>query len=342
MRQFNSESALELAHAACRGAGAGEAAARSLAEATVSAELHGKAAVGFAHLVDYLAAFAAGRIVGGAEPELSSPAAAIIRSDACGGIAQLGFDRAFDDLRQRSAAYGVAIFAQDNSYTSGELGYYVRRLAEAGLVALAATNGPALMTVPGGKTPVYCTNPLAFAAPVENESPLVIDQASSATAFVNIRERAESGEKLPRGWAVDENGVETTEAHAAIKGALLTFGGSRGANIALMVEVLAAGLTGANWSLDAPSFIDGADTPGAGLFVVAVAPKLLAPDFTDRLGSQLARLAGMGVHIPGRRADAGGRSREIELPVQLVEAVEAYRRTPLPASCGERPGEGPG
>ena len=61
---------------------------------------------------------------------------------------------------QRSAAYGVAIFAQDNSYTSGELGYYVRRLAEAGLVAFAATNGPALMTVPGGKTPIYCTNPL--------------------------------------------------------------------------------------------------------------------------------------------------------------------------------------
>ena len=53
----------------------------ALAEATVSAELHGKPSVGFRHLVDYLAAFAAGRIVGGAEPELSSPAAAIIRSD---------------------------------------------------------------------------------------------------------------------------------------------------------------------------------------------------------------------------------------------------------------------
>ena len=327
-RQFSSVSAFDLAYAACRGAGAGETTARSLAEATVSAELHGKPAVGFRHLVDYLAAFATGRIVGGAEPELSSPAAAIIRSDAHGGIAQLGFDRAFEDLRQRSAAYGVAIFAQDNSYTSGELGYYVRRLAENGLVALAATNGPALMTTPGGIAPVYCTNPLAFAAPVENGPPLVIDQASSATAFVTIRQRAESGEQLPPGWAVDENGVETTDAHAAMRGALLTFGGSRGANVALMVEILAAGLTGANWSLDAPSFIDGADAPGAGLFVVAIAPKLLAPDFARRLGSQLARLAGMGVHIPGRR----DRSQEIELPSALVEAVEAYR-TKAPSSA---------
>jgi (2R)-3-sulfolactate dehydrogenase (NADP+) len=227
MRRFDQERAFELAFSACRGAGASEAAARSLAEATVAAELRGKPSVGFQHLLDYLAAFAAGRIVGGAEPELSSPAAAIIRSDARGGIAQLGFDRAFEALRQRCAAYGVAIFAQDNSFTSGELGYYVRRLAEAGLVALAATNGPALMTVPGGRTPVYCTNPLAFAAPVENGPPLVIDQASSATAFVAIRQRAERGEQLASGWTVDESGVETTDARAAMRGALLTFGGSR-------------------------------------------------------------------------------------------------------------------
>ena len=325
MPRFDQKIASELAYAACRGAGASEAVARSLAEATISAELRGKSAVGFRHLVDYLAALAEGRIAGAAEPELSSPVAAIIRSDARGGIAQLGFDRAFDDLRQRCTAWGVAIFAQQNSYTTGELGYYARRLAEAGFVALAATNGPALMTVPGGVAPVYCTNPLAFAAPVENGPPLAIDQASSATAFVNVRERAERGEKLPPGWAVDENGLETTDAHAAVKGALLTFGGSRGANIALMVEVLAAGLTGANWSLDAPSFASGADPPGAGLFVVAIAPKLLAPDFAGRLERQLARLAGMGVHIPGRGANAGGRDLEIELSSPLVEAIEAYR-----------------
>ena len=72
------------------------------------------------------------------------------------------FDPRVDDLRQRCTAWGVAIFAQQNSYTTGELGYYARRLAEAGFVALAATNGPALMTVPGGVAPVYCTNPLAL------------------------------------------------------------------------------------------------------------------------------------------------------------------------------------
>ena len=117
------------------------------------------------------------------------------------------------------------------------------------------------------------------------------------------------------------DGVETTDALAAMKGALLTFGGFRGANIALMVEVLAAGLTGANWSLDAPSFASGADSPGAGLLVIAIAPRLMAPDFASRLAHQFERLAGMGIHIPGRGA---GRSGRIELPSSLVEAIEAH------------------
>jgi (2R)-3-sulfolactate dehydrogenase (NADP+) len=320
------EDAFELAFDACRGAGAGEAASRSLAAATVSAERQGKASVGFAHLVDYLDAFAAGRIAGDAAPVLSSPAGAIIACDARGGIAQLGFDLAFADLHARCAAQGVAIFAQHNSYTAGELGYYVRRLAEAGLVALAATNGPALMTPPGGLAPVYCTNPIAFAAPVAKGPPLVIDQAGSATAFVNVRDRAGRGEPLPSGWAIDAEGRETTDASAAMRGALLTFGGARGANIALMVEVLAAGLTGANWSLDAPSFVEGSKTPGAGLFIAAIAPDVLAPDFAARLESQLARLAGLGVHIPGRRADRVDRI-EVSAPVLARIRAHADRRT---------------
>jgi (2R)-3-sulfolactate dehydrogenase (NADP+) len=103
-----------------------------------------------------------------------------------------------------------------------------------------------------------------------------------------------------------------------MRGALLAFGGARGANIALMVEVLAAGLTGANWALDAPSFTEGDRSPGAGLMVVAIAPALLAPDFPKRLKLQLDRLASLGVHIPGRR----GAVTAIELPDALVADLD--------------------
>jgi (2R)-3-sulfolactate dehydrogenase (NADP+) len=317
-RRFSLEEATHLAARAVRAAGASSDAAQSLAQATVSANAHGKGSSGFSHLMDYLTALRAGRIVGDAEPLVTSPAPAAIHCDARGGIAQLGFDRAFDDLRRRAEAFGIALFAQNGSYTTGELGYYPRRLVEAGLLAFAATSGPALMTVAGAKTPVYCTNPLAFAAPLDDGPPLLIDQASSATAFVELRRYAERSETLPPGWAVDAAGRPTTDPNAALRGALLAFGGARGANIALMVEVLAAGLAGANWALDAPSFTSGDRSPGAGLLVIAITPALLAPDFPQRLRFQLDRLAKLGVHIPGRRAAAA----EIELPDALAAEIE--------------------
>jgi (2R)-3-sulfolactate dehydrogenase (NADP+) len=317
-RRLSLAEATDLAECAIRAAGASDEAARSLARATVSANAHGKGSSGFSHLMDYLAALRARRIVGDAEPLVTSPAPAAIHCDAKGGIAQLGFDRVFHDLHRRAETNGIALFAQRGSYTTGELGYYPRRLAEVGLVAFAATSGPALMTVAGAKTPVYCTNPLAFAAPLDEGPPLIIDQASSATAFVQLRHYAERGEPLPAGWAVDTDGEPTTDPKAALRGALLAFGGARGANIALMVEVLAAGLAGANWALDAPSFTSGDRSPGAGLTVIAIAPVLLATDFPQRLRLQLDRLAKLGVHIPGRRAAVA----EIELPDPLIAEIE--------------------
>ncbi len=323
MRRLSCAEALDLARRACRGAGASDAAAASLAAATVSAEAHGKAAVGFAHLLDYLTSLVEGRIDGAAEPVLSFPAAALVQVDARGGVAQLGFDLAFDQLSARANHYGVSVFAQRNSYTAGELGYYARRLAEADLVSLAVSNGPPLMAAPGVSKAVYCTNPIAFAAPGEGGAALVIDQASSATAYVKIREAAERGEVLPEGWAIDADGAPTNDPIRALTGALLPFGGARGANIALMIEVMAAGLTGANWSLDAPDFSRGDRSPGAGLLVIAIAPRLLDTSFAARLDAHLQKLEHLGVHVPGR-SKAQAIANEIVLPAELVERVAAF------------------
>ncbi|MFD0711611.1 Ldh family oxidoreductase [Paenibacillus sp. GCM10027626] len=318
--RYDLKSARELAIRVCVAAGASKAAAISLAEATVAAECSGRSSVGFAHLPDYLEGFVYGRITTKEEPEICFPAPALIQVDARGGIAQLGFDRAIEELQKRASTFGVTVLSLNNSYTAGELGYYVRRLAHKGLVALAATNGPALMAAGRSSEAVYGTNPLAFATPVDNRAPLVIDQASSATAFVNLRQAAERGEMIPEGWAIDEKGQGTIDARKAIKGALLAFGGMRGANIALMVEILAAGMTGANWSLDAPSFEQGNRSPGVGLFLVALNPELLAPDFSARMASQLERLSSKGIHIPGGSCFKD----EIELSSSLVATLEAY------------------
>lgn len=286
---------------ACGACGASEAMAHSLVEATIASELAGRAEVGFAHLPDYLDSLRAGRIDGKAEPVVTHPSPAAIHADARLGIAQLAFDRAREDLTQRARSQGIAILSVANSYTAGEIGHYVRMLAADGLVSMAFANAHAMVATAPGVPPVYGTNPLAFGAPMPPPSPpLVFDQSTSATAFVNVARAAAEGRPIPEGWAVDAKGRPTTDASAAVEGALLPFGGFKGANMALMVEVLSAGLAGAAWSLDAGHFRQGARSPAIGLTVIAIAPA--DPDFADRLAHSADRLASLGVHVPGQRA----------------------------------------
>ena len=293
----NSE-ALDLAKRAILSVGADGASASSLASATVSAELHGRSNVGFAHLLDYLASFREGRINRSPRPVLQGDFPAIISCDADDGVAQLGFDIAFARLVETACELGVSIFKQRNSYSTGELGYYVRRLAESGLVALAVTNANAVMAASAGGPRMYGTNPMAFAFPMgEGLRPILIDQASSATALVNIIAAASEGRAIPHGLAVDEGGNDTDDPSRALAGALLPFGGRRGANIALMVELLSAGMSGGSWSIDAPTFDHGSRSPRAGLTVIAMVPG--SQDVVPRVRLHADRIRGLGVYVPG-------------------------------------------
>jgi (2R)-3-sulfolactate dehydrogenase (NADP+) len=326
---------------ACMAAGASQAAAQSIADATLSAAQFGREGQGFPHLVDYLASLREGRIKGNAQPIMQKPLPALICLDARGGIAQLGFDLAFDDFVACARNLGIAAFFQKNSYTTGELGYYVRRLASEGLVALAATSGPALMAAsPGGKR-VYCTNPLAFGAAVDGpQQILVIDQASSATSFVSIVHAAAEGRAIPPGWATDENGEPTTDPSSAMKGALLPFGGYKGANIALMVEILAAGMSGAPWALDAHDFRSGNQCPGAGLTIIAIAADAMDKEFRSRLEAQLGRLEHLGVRVPGRRGATKQSSHDsVAIGKSIVEQMKACSATAFSSEVDTGPRE---
>ncbi|MCY6383505.1 Ldh family oxidoreductase [Hoeflea prorocentri] len=302
-------------------------AAAALSRQTVFSEELGQHSVGVAHVFDYIDGLEAGRIDGAAEPEISDPAPTMIRIDGKGGLPQTGFDMVIDRLVSRAKELGMCAVLQNNATTCGSLGTYALRLSNAGLVCLAATNGPPLLAGSGSTKPVFCTNPMAFSTPQADGPPLLIDQSSSATAYVNIREAAERGEAIPAGWALDRDGKPTTDPKAALMGTLLSYGGSRGANMALMVEVLAAGLTGANWSLDAPSVFEGDQCPASGLFVLAIDPAVIDPDFPKRMSVQIQRLGkDYGVHIPGL-AKAENRAHTlcggIEVDDRAIERLRA-------------------
>jgi (2R)-3-sulfolactate dehydrogenase (NADP+) len=152
--------AVALCERAAVAAGASEETASALAKSVVAAEARGVKSVGLAHFLDYLAALEAGRIDGRAEPVITRPALAVYVSDAGGGAAHTAFERVADDLGKAARLFGVAIFVQKNAFTCGELGYFTGRMASDGLVAFAATNGPAVLAGAGSTKPVYCTNPM--------------------------------------------------------------------------------------------------------------------------------------------------------------------------------------
>lgn len=321
--------ALQLGEEALLACGASTEVARLMAGALVEAQAQGLAGVGLAHLEVYCDGLRAGRIDGQAEPSIARPCAGVFHVDARGGVGHLAFERVFSELVATARATGSVVFSQRNSFTNAALDWFVRRLASQGLVAMAATNaGPAVMAASGAKQPVFCTNPLAFAVPRGDAPPLVIDQSSSATAYVNLCLAAERGEAIPEGWALDADGNPTTDAAAALAGVLLPFGGARGANVALMVELLAAGLSGANWSLDAPSFLEGNDSPRIGLFVLALdANRISGEGAGARMSAYLERLEhSYGVYMPGAsRANATSQAQAEGLLVDaaLIERLRA-------------------
>lgn len=287
---------------ALENAGAAAGHAEAVARATVTAEAEGNRAVGLLHLLDYLDGLEAGRIVGDAEPQLEAVTPIVTRIDARGGMQHLGFDRAFDGWVSAAREYGLAAVVGHNGFTVGSLAYYPRRLAEAGLAGMAFANAaPAIMPASGGSRARFCTNPMAFAVPAGADAPpVVIDQSSSASALVAIRGAAERGERIPEGWALGPDGEATTDPLAALAGVLLPFGGARGANVALLVELMAAGLTGADWSWESAPFNAGDRPPGVGCFVLAIDPeKTAGPGYRDEIGRLVEVLQDDGAFVPG-------------------------------------------
>jgi (2R)-3-sulfolactate dehydrogenase (NADP+) len=289
MAELRRSELTELCESALLASGASAAQAAVLAEATVEAEALGHRPVGVSHLVDYLDGFRSGRIAA-ATPVVEQRTPVIWTVDCQEGLAQHGFDLSAPSLVAGAAENGMAVVALRRCFTAGELDYYVRRLNRRGLMALACANSPALVTVAGAQGRLLGSNPLAFGVPLPGGRRLAFDQASSAASWVKLRDAATLDEPIPETWAVDGNGLPTTSATAGLTGALLPFGGYKGGNIALLVEVLAT-LGGGRFSVDAPPFDHGAASPSVGVVAVAISLDMVHPDYPLRLDAQLERWA---------------------------------------------------
>lgn len=283
--------------------GATEANARPVARSIRRAEADGIRSVGLGYLPTYLSHLPTGKVDGRAVPEVALPRAGAVLVDAKHGFAHPAFDAGLPELVAAARRNGSATLAIRRSYSIGVLGHPVEDIAMAGLVALAVTNSPPNIAPWGGRKPLFGTNPMAFAAPRRDQPPLVVDQATSVVTKVTLVQAAASGATIPRGWALDRDGNDTTDPQAALGGSMLAFGGAKGAGLAMVVDLLAAGLTGALLSKDASPYAKAeGPPPGVGQFFMAFDPEAFAPGFLDRVEDLAsAMLAQEGVRLPGER-----------------------------------------
>ena len=291
----------------------GEDNARSVARALVAAEADGLKGHGLSRVPTYAAQAKAGKVDGFAVPALSRLRPGVVAIDAAHGFAYPALDAAVAALPEAARAQGLAAAAIRRSHHCGAAGHPVERLAEAGLVALLFANTPAAIAPWGGAKAVFGTNPIAFACPLPDAPPIVVDLSVSKVARGNILAAKQKGEAIPVGWALDEAGRPTTDPQAALKGTMLPLGDAKGTALALMVELLAAGLTGANFAAEASSFLDAeGPPPGTGQLILAFDP--------GAFGGGPARFAALaraiadqpGARLPGARRLALRRKAQAE------------------------------
>lgn len=329
------EEIVDLAQRALVASNVDAANAAFVARSIAAAERDGQQIVGLSYLPVYCDHAACGKVDGHARPQLERRTPVALQVDAGTGFAHPAIALGLPELVAAAKENGVAALSVGNSYACGSLGYFVEDIADEGLVALMVANASPSIAPFGGKTPFFGTNPLAFAAPRKAHAPLVIDQSSSVVAKVAVIDAFTRGLPLPDGWALDRDGQPTNDAAAAMDGSLLPIGGYKGFGFAMMVDILAAGLTGSHWSFEASSFGDcEGGPPRTGQFFIALSPeKFGGAGFADRLETMLsAVLETPAVRLPGdRRLHARQKSKTgIAVDRSAVALVEIYCREGSP------------
>jgi delta1-piperideine-2-carboxylate reductase len=317
-----------LAHATMVANGCDESNAAALADIVMRAEKDGSHSHGLFRVPGYVKALRSGKVDGQAKPVVNRKTSAIVHVDGGGCFAPLAQAVGLPVLAQAAAETGVAALSLTNIHHFAALWPETEFLAERGLVGIACTAYMPMMAPAGSTEKFFGTNPLSFAWPRPGKPPVCFDMATAAMAMGEVQIAARDGKTVPPGTGLDSDGNPTTDPAKIAAGVLLPFGGYKGSAIALMVELLAAGLTGEQFSYEA-SENDNHDggPPRGGEMVIALSPALIAGDgWDDHAEAFMARLTGLkGVRLPGERRhinrqDPGPRAINEEL-VNTIRAL---------------------
>jgi L-2-hydroxycarboxylate dehydrogenase (NAD+) len=235
--------------------------ATQAANVLAAADLRGIDSHGVARMSGYVGLLSEGLI--NPKPQVSlvrsTPSTATVDGD--NGLGLVVGPRANQmaiDMAEKAGSGWVSVM---NTNHFGIAGYYVLQAVARDMIGWAMTNSTAIVAPLWGIERMLGTNPIAVAFPGKNEPAIVIDMATCTAAYGKIEIALRKGEKIPVGWAIDNQGRVTTEpADVLAGGALLPLGsdrergGHKGYGLAVMVDLLSGALSGANWGPFAPPF----------------------------------------------------------------------------------------
>jgi len=304
--------------------------ARQVAECLLLAELRGVDSHGLVRLPVYASRIRAKVVKAKPHITVESRYAAVALVDGDNGLGPVVGCRAMDAAMDLAGRSGAGFVGVRRSNHFGAAAYYVAQAIERGYIACAVSNAPPNMAAFGGRQRFLGTNPMAVGIPAGEEKPLIFDASSSVVARGKIIMAAHRRLTIPEGWAIDPLGRPTTDAEAALAGAVLPFGGPKGSAISFIIDILSGVLTGASFALHLNTLENLNAVQNLGHVFTAFRTDLFLPaaEFRRRMDDILRMLKASPpapgiseVLAPGEvefEKEAVNRERGIPLPVEVV------------------------
>ncbi len=208
------------------------------ADTLVSANLRGVDTHGVMRMTYYTAKLRSGVIKPKVDltPIRETIATALL--DGHDGIGQVISHRAMQIAIRKAKEAGIAYVSVRNSNHLGACAYYSMMALPHDMIGFVFTNASPRLAPTGGTERLFGNNPWSIAVPAGRQLPVVLDMANSVVAAGKIRVLQKEGKPIPEGWALDVDGVPTTDPEKALKGILLAIGGYKGYGITLIVDLL--------------------------------------------------------------------------------------------------------
>jgi LDH2 family malate/lactate/ureidoglycolate dehydrogenase len=222
-----------------------------VAESLVAANLRGVDSHGLQLLPYYMEQIEWGDMDAKADGRVISENGSCLHYDGQNGIGQAIADTCCAHAMRIASAAGMGLVVARESNHFGAAAFWAQKMAAAGHIGIVMCNASALVPPWQGKEPRLGTNPICMAVPGGEEKPWLLDMATTTVAAGKIFKAKINGQpQIPANWAMDSEGVPTTDTETALQGLLMPLGGYKGSGLAMMAEILCAVLGGGAMSTE--------------------------------------------------------------------------------------------